>query len=66
MFNSEYGKYFVCCKGCVDRTMLCHSTCEKYLGAKKMVEELKKKKNLEKTIYTKRQFNRVAKYDKSK
>lgn len=32
-----------CCKDCDDRVIGCHATCERYLGEKKEIEELKEK-----------------------
>lgn len=34
------------CKGCEDRSMSCHSTCEKYLDFKKLNDEIRKNERI--------------------
>ena len=57
--NNEFSKCFLCCKDCKERTMTCHSTCEKYLKGKRDFEALKKKISQDKSIFTKRQLREM-------
>lgn len=57
--NNEFSRCFICCKDCKERTMTCHSTCEKYLEGRKALEKLKRNIANDKSIFTKRQLNEM-------
>lgn len=46
------------CKNCKDRHVGCHSTCEKYINAKKEYDELQEK--IKKSKYRENDLNFVA------
>ena len=45
------------CKGCEDRVLYCHATCEKYLEYRERVDELNKFKMLAKELERARNEN---------
>lgn len=50
-----------CCKGCTNRKVGCHATCELYINETKERQELKKKMEMERVRYPTRKYQPYTK-----